>query len=190
MQLDFDIAPMGLCNRTLRKLLSRRQWNTFRAPVVERCAGAGGAPGPQWGECMRLVSRASSQLKANEIEAAIATSRLVLEGIAIVYATQSGVELPPRRSMRERLKELHGRIGTAWPEDAEVGELLTALDAAAWAWTSPEHHDDSRIPRREEAAFAVSLTADLLTHAGHLLQAHPEPLKAKATSQAATNGQT
>jgi hypothetical protein len=46
------------------------------------------------------------------------------------------------------------------------------------AWTSPRHHYGSRVPRREEAAFTVGLTADLLTHAGHLLEAHPEPLQA------------
>lgn len=147
---------------------------------------AGGAVGPQWAECMRLVSRASSQLKANEIEAAIATSRQVVEGIAIVFANQWGVDLP-HGSMRQRLKELQGRIAKAWPEDAEAGELLTALYAAAWSWTSPEHHYDSRMPRREEAAFAVSLAADMLTHAGHLLQAHPQPLK---SNPAPTDGST
>jgi hypothetical protein len=80
--------------------------------------------------------------------------------------------------MRDRLKELEGRMGSAWPDDEEAGELLAALYGAVWSWTSPRHHYGSRVPRREEAAFTVGLTADLLTHAGHLLEAHPEPLQA------------
>jgi hypothetical protein len=36
---------------------------------------------------------------------------------------------------------------------------------------------------------AVGLTAALLTHAGHTLQAHPDPIKTKAAAEPATNGQ-
>ena len=50
MKLDFDVTPIGLRNRTLRKLLSRSQWEKLRAPVVERsigkCEACGGPANP------------------------------------------------------------------------------------------------------------------------------------------------
>jgi hypothetical protein len=166
--------------------VSREQWLTLlasagfeRTRLVELPV-ASGVVGPKWAECMRLLERATTELAANQSEAAIATCRQVVEGLGIVLAQQWGVQVPPGKSMRERLKELRGRLGSAWPDDEEAGELLAALYGAVWSWTSPRHHYGSRIPRREEAAFTVGLTADLLTHAGHLLAEHPDPLKPMA----------
>ena len=39
LKLDFDITPVALRNKTLRKLLPRSRWEVLRRPVVERCAG-------------------------------------------------------------------------------------------------------------------------------------------------------
>ena len=149
-----------------------------RVRLVELPAVAG-AVGTQWTECMRLLGRATGELRSNQSETAVGTCRQVVEGVATVFEQQWGVKVPGK-SMRERLKVLQGRMGTAWPNDEEAGELLTALYGAVWSWTSPGHHYGSRIPRHEEAAFAIELTTSLLTHAGHLLDVHPEPLTTAA----------
>jgi len=173
--------------------IGREQWlNMLAGAGFERTRlvelpVASGAVGPKWAECMRLLGRATSELAANQSEAAIATCRQVVEGLGVVFAQQWGVQLQPGKSS-ERFKELQGRMGSAWPDDEEAGELLTALYGAVWSWTSPGHHYGSRVPRREEAAFAVGLTADLLTHAGHLIEAHPAPLKQPARTSLPSDG--
>ena len=138
---------------------------------------APGAAGPEWAECTRLLQSASSDVRSNRHEAAVGTCRKVVEGIRRVLAEQWGVVIPNDNSMAERLRELAGRIAKAWPNDEEAGQLLTGLYAAAWAWTSPEHHYGSPVPQQAEAEFAVLLTASLLTHAGYLLRVHPETLR-------------
>jgi hypothetical protein len=79
-------------------------------------------------------------------------------------------------------------MSSAWPDDKSAGEMLASVYSAVWSWTSGEHHYGSRVPRHDEAEFAIGLTAALLTHAGHLLQAHPEPLKASTASSTPTDG--
>ena len=150
-----------------------------RVRLVELPAVAG-AVGTQWTECMRLLGRATSELRSNQSETAVGTCREVVEGVATVFEQQWGVKVPPGDSMPDRLKELSGRIGTAWPDDKAAGAVLAALYAAVWSWTSAEHHYGSRVSRHDEAEFAIGLTASLLTHAGHLLEVHPEPLKPAA----------
>jgi hypothetical protein len=141
-----------------------------------------GAVGPKWAECMRLLERATGELRSDQSETAVGTCREVVEGIAIVLEQRWGVKVPPGKSMPDRLKELSGRIGTAWPDDKAAGEVLTALYSAVWSWTSAEHHYGSRVSRYDEAQFAIELTTSLLTHAGHLLEVHPEPLRAPIPS--------
>jgi hypothetical protein len=137
---------------------------------------ASGAVGPRWAECTRLLQRATGELRSSQSETAVGTCREVVEGVANVLEQQWGVKVPAGRSMPDRLKELSGRMGAAWPEDKSAGEVLAALYSAVWSWTSAEHHYGSRISRQDEAEFAVGLTASLLAHGGHLLQAHPERL--------------
>lgn len=86
------------------------------------------------------------------------------------------------------LRELEGRLAHAWPDDKDAARVLTSLYDALWSWTSESHHYRSKVPLHEEAAFAIGLTSELLVHAGHLLTAHPEPLKQTAT--ASTDGST
>jgi hypothetical protein len=81
------------------------------------------------------------------------------------------------------LKELAGRLGDAWPEDQYAAKVLTSLYHSLWSWTSKSHHYGSEVPLHQEAGFAVGLTAELLTHAGHLLAAHPAPLTQSAAGQ-------
>lgn len=146
---------------------------------------APGAVGPQWAECIRLLQSATSDVRSNRRDSAVGTCRKVIEGIGKVLEHQWGVKVGPGDSKPKQLKELSGRIASAWPNDKEAGELLANLYAAAWTWSSPEHHYGSTVPEQAEAEFALLLTASLLTHAGHLLRAHPEPLKEPPT----TNGQ-
>jgi hypothetical protein len=147
-----------------------------RARLVELPV-ASGAVGPEWAECMRLLESATGDVRSNRHDSAVGTCRKVVEGISRVLAKQWGVVIPNDHSMSERLKELAGRIAKAWPNDEEAGQLLTSLYAAAWNWTSPEHHYGSPVPEQAEAEFAVMLAAALLTHAGYLLRVHPERLK-------------
>jgi hypothetical protein len=105
-----------------------------------------------------------------------------------VLAKAWGVSRQQGQSMEGWLKELENRMALAWPENEEAGRVLTALYGALWSWTSESHHYRSKVPLHREAAFAVALTGDLLTHAGHLLQAHPEPLKAPRVGVHTTNG--
>jgi hypothetical protein len=169
--------------------LLRQHWLTLlksagfeRVRLVELPV-ASGAAGPQWNECMRLLARASSELRSGQSETVVGTCREVVEGITTVFAQQWGVQIT-RDKMRERLKELEGRMGSAWPDDKSAGEMLAGLYSAVWSWTSGEHHYGSRVPRHDEAEFAIGLTAALLTHAGHLLQAHPAPLTVPSSTSA------
>ncbi len=146
---------------------------------------APGAVGPHWAECMRLLQSATSDVRANRRDSAVGTCRKVIEGIGMVLEQQWGVKVDPGDSKPTQLKELSGRMASAWPNDKEAGELLASLYAAAWSWSSPEHHYGSTVPEQAEAELAVLLTASLVTHAGHLLRAHPEPLKKPVP----TNGQ-
>ena len=140
---------------------------------------ASGAVGPKWNECMRLLQRATGELRSGQSEIAVGTCREVVEGVVHVLEQQLGITVAKGKSIPVRLKELAGRLGAAWPDDKYAGEMLAGLYGAAWSWTSGEHHYGSRVPRHDEAEFAVGLTAALLTHAGHLLNAHPEPIMAK-----------
>src|SRR6266851_3915527 len=173
--------------------LLRQHWLTLlksagfeRVRLVELPV-ASGAVGPQWAECMRLLARATGELRSGQSETAVATCREVVEGVTTVFAQQWGVQVAPRDKMHERLRELEGRMGAAWPDDKAAGEMLAGLYSAVWSWTSGEHHYGSRVPRHEEAEFAIGLTAALLTHAGHLMQAHPAPLKAPTSTKAASS---
>jgi hypothetical protein len=131
----------------------------------------------EWRDCTRLLERATVEFRSGLSEPAIATCRQILEGLVTVVAKHWGVTRSQGQGMAEWLKELGSRIAKAWPEDQETAAVLTSLYAAVWSWTSKSHHYGSGMPLHEEAAFAVGLTANLLTQAGHLLQAHPEPLK-------------
>lgn len=156
-------------------ILKRAEFDMRRLVELPALAGPGGA---MWTKCNALLELASSQMRTGEPEPAIATCRLVLEGMAVIVAQNWGLTAPqPGQGMEKWLKELAGRLGSVWPEDDDAARVLTGLYSALWSWTSESHHYRSKVPLHQEAAFAVSLTADLLTHAGHLLVAHPEPLK-------------
>jgi hypothetical protein len=151
-------------------------------PVVSGVAGA------EWQECLRHLHRATGELGLGKSDAALAACRQVLEGLVTVLAQRWGVVRGERETMGAWVRKLQPALKEAWPEDTDAAEVLIAVYRAVWAWTSDSHHYGSPIAKQNEAAFAVGLTGDLLTHAGHLLQSHPEPLKGTTTSGAATDG--
>lgn len=144
----------------------------------------------EWAVCTTLLERATAEYRNHASESAIATCRLVLEAMVEVVAKRWSVPRRQGQSMEGWLKELEGRLAATWPEDAGAAKVLTGMYAALWSWTSEAHHVRSRVPLHQEAAFAIGLTADLLTHAGHLLAVHPNPVVAAPAAVAqATNGQ-
>jgi hypothetical protein len=133
--------------------------------------------GGHWDECVRLLTKASDEHRTARSESAMASVRLIVEGLATVIAEAWGVPRKPSKSFEEWLKELQGRMAGVWPEDAEAAKVLTTLYLTVWQWTSEAHHYRSRIPLYKEAGFAVGLAGELLAFAVQLLQAHPEPIK-------------
>ena len=167
-------------------VIEREQWLRLLAQaghewtrLVELPALAGPTEG-EWQACVGLLAQATTEFRSGVSEPAIATCRKVLEGLVIVVAKHWSVQRGQGQSMEGWLKELQARLATAWPDDDEAARVLTGLYAAVWSWTSESHHYRSKVPLHEEAAFAIGLTSELLVHAGHLLAAHPEPLKPAA----------
>jgi hypothetical protein len=174
--------------------MPREQWLKLlksagfeRVRLVELPVVAGVA-GPEWQECLRHLGRATDELGMGKSDAAIAACRQVLEGLVTVIAKRWGVVRGDRETMGAWLKRLQPVVSETWPEDKEAAELLVAVYRAVWAWTSDSHHYGSPLAKRDEATFAVGLTGDLLTHAGHLLRTHPEPLKSTVATSAVTDG--
>jgi hypothetical protein len=165
-----------------------KQGGYERARLVELPVVTG-AVAPEWAECLRHMQLATNELGLGKSDAAIAECRHVLEGLVTVIAMRWGVARADREPMGAWLKRLLPILAEAWPEDKESAEVLVALYRTVWVWTSDSHHYGSPLAERDEASFAIGLAGDLVTHAGHLLQAHPEPLKAKAAEQPPTNGQ-
>jgi len=170
--------------------IERGQWLTilknadYDSRRLVELPGLVGPAGPIWKTCNSLLERATAQLRAGEAEPAIATSRQVLEGLVTVVAKHWRVTREPGQTMGNWLKELSGRLTDEWPAEKDSARVLTSLYAALWSWTSESHHYGSKVPLHQEAAFAVGLTAELLSHAGHLMAAHLEPLKSLSAGPA------
>jgi len=130
-----------------------------------------------WAGVVGHLAIATSDWRSGRYREARGECRLAIEGIGSVLGSQWAVRREDQRNTETWLKEIGGRMASAWPNDAEAGKLLTALYAAALAWSSPDHHYGAQVPEREEASMAVNLTSSLLSHAGYLLRSHPERLK-------------
>jgi hypothetical protein len=168
-------APFTIEREHWLRLLTQARFASARLLELPTLASPAAS---EWAGCNTLLERAAAQLRGGESEPAMATCRQVLEGLVIVIGKHWGLA-PPRpgqEGMEGWLKELAGRLGSSWPEDAYAAKVLTSLYSALWSWTSRSHHYGSSVPLHQEAGFAVGLTAELLTHAGHLLAAHPTPL--------------
>jgi len=117
-----------------------------------------GPAATEWRQCIGLLERASTEFRSGRDQTAIATCRLVVEGLMTVVANRWGVARSSAQSVPEWLKELEGRVAHVWPEDKEAAAVRTGLYRAVWSWSSESHHYSSRTP------LAVGLTASLLTH--------------------------
>jgi hypothetical protein len=182
---DNGPTPFTIGREQWLSLLARSGFGWTRLVELPVLAGPAGA---EWIRCTALLERATSQYRGGDSQVAISTCREVLEGLVTVVATRWGV--PRKQPMRAWLTQLQQAMEQAWPQDKDAAGVLTSLYLAVWSWTSGSHHYDSRVPLHREAAFAVGLTSELLVHAGHLLEAHPEPLKAATTNSTTTDGST
>lgn len=150
--------------------------------ILELPALSSKAISSQWSECVRLLTRATDEHRTGTNETAMASCRLVVEGLVVVIAQQWCIVRRPGQSFEGWLKEVERRMSGAWPEDAGAAKVLTAVYLAVWQWTSESHHYRSRIPLHHETALVLGLTADLLAFAAQLLLAHSEPIKQTAAS--------
>jgi len=181
-------------NGTMPFAIGREQWLSLLAKAGSGWTRLVELPGlvepaeTEWVGCTALLQRATTEYRNGANESAIATCRLVLEGLVVVIAKRWSVARQPGQSIDGWLKELQGRLAKAWPADEDAARVLTSLYSAVWSWTSDPHHYGSKVPLHREAAFTVGLTSELLSHAGHLLAAHPEPAKVASAPAGATDG--
>lgn len=126
-----------------------------------------------WATCLRYLEQATQHHRQGEYEQAIRFCRDVVQGIAIVIGESWNIRQKQGQSFEGWTKEIEGRLKNALPTEKESPAMLSSLLFAAWSWTSPNAHYQTDIPKREEAAFALSLATDLLMFASQLLIAHP-----------------
>ena len=176
--------------------IGREQWLTMLARAgrgwtrLVELPMLAGTQAMQFASCNALLERATGEYRMHASESAIATCRLVVEGMVSVVADHWAVPRKPGQSMDGWLRELEGRLTTAWPDDAGAAEALVGLYSVLWSWTSQKHHYGSKVPLYQEASFVIGLTAELLTHAGHLITAHPDQVKPGAAAPATDGSAT
>lgn len=132
-----------------------------------------------WADHLRNLNDATQFYRRGEYDHQFASCRKAIEGTAKTLAKHWGIpwnEHAKDRSFGDKVKELQGRLKSAWPEDEEAAVMLGGLISAAWTWTSPSLHVGSAIPLREEATFSLSLCTDLLMFAPQVMKTHPKPI--------------
>lgn len=133
----------------------------------------------EWEQVIRLLNEATHKHRSGDNEGVLEKCREIIEGITSVMSRQWNIQRQPGKPGFENLThELQGRLENAWPKDKEQAKAITNLLYASWVWASPSHHYGFGIPLREEAAFALHLTTNLLSFGAQILQAHPKPLDA------------
>lgn len=130
-----------------------------------------------WRATIELLGKATLKYQRGEYEEVLQDVRKVLEGVLTVLGSQW--EIPQRKgeAVAAWTQQLEGRIGKAWSEDIDLASILFTMIRSMWPWLCSPHHYASRLPRREEARFALGSGAELVTLAVRLLSAHPQPLK-------------
>ena len=128
-----------------------------------------------------LLEQSVLLLRRGECSDAISKARKVVEGVLVETATHWGVSRPTDGHVKW-CEGLGKRLERAWPDDPTGGLLFGRLLAAAWSWTSEDHHySPTAISKRAEAEFAIGLASDLLLLASELVEAHPDRLSQAAT---------
>lgn len=130
-----------------------------------------------WAEHLRHLNDATQHFRRGEYDHQFACCRKAIEGTAKTLARHWGItwnEHQREKPFGDKVKELQGRLKSAWPEDEEAAIMLGGLLSAAWTWTSPTLHAGSKIPLREEATFSLSLCTDVLMFAPQVMKAHPQ----------------
>jgi hypothetical protein len=140
----------------------------------------------RWQECIRLLNSSIQHFRQGAYEAALDDCRKVVEGTAKALCDYWKMPWDRKKNFEDRMKELGGRMESQWPNDKPAAHMLTGLFTSAWTWLSPSHHFGSGIPQREEVAFALSLTTDLLAFAPQIIKAHPKSQEAQEELEANT----
>ena len=133
----------------------------------------------QWDIVTRIYNEAIEHHRQGQFADSIGRCRMVMEGIVKTLGQQWDVVVDDNQgrlqSDRNWQKELAGRFKEVLG-DEDTAELLGTLIASVKAWSNPMHHYNSKIPIREESAFSLHLTSNLLTYAALLLNGRaPQP---------------
>lgn len=124
-----------------------------------------------------LLEQSILLLRRGEFSGAISEARKVVEGILMETASHWGVKRPADGHVKW-CEALGRRLERAWPNDPTSGLLIGRLLAAAWSWTSEDHHySPTAVSKRAEAEFAIGLASDLLLLAAELVETHPHRLQ-------------
>jgi hypothetical protein len=120
-----------------------------------------------------LLEESVLLLRRGEWSDAISKARKVVEGVLVETARHWAVQEPDDGHVKW-CEGLGRRLENAWHDDSASGLLFGRLLAAAWSWTSEEHHYAATVTsKRAEAEFAIGLASDLLLLADELVNAHP-----------------
>lgn len=144
---------------------------------------------PHWVEALRHLDQGTHQFRMGQYELGAAECRVAVE--ACLHALADHFQVPRTRQTREgkmvslKVEEyarvLGERLDAAWGSGDNAGGTLAALLSAAWTWASPQHHAGTGIAQRDEAAFALGLTADLLFYAALVIKGHQTPVGTSAS---------
>lgn len=156
--------------------ITKQQWVEMlnivgprRFRLIELPSAAGSTLAP----LSATLEVATLHLRRGDWREAIARAREVVEGVVIEVASCWNVPKPANGSQVKWCEALGKRLANVWPDDSASGTLLGQLMAAAWSWTSEEHHySPTAVSKRTEAEFALGLATDLLLLAGELMDVH------------------
>lgn len=131
---------------------------------------------------LELLEQAIVLMRRASYSDAVAKARLVVEGVLFESARHWGISRPSDGHTKW-CEALGKRLENAWPNDPESGALFGRLLAAAWSWTSEDHHySPTMVSKRTEAEFAIGLASDALLLAGELIEAYPQRYVATTSS--------
>jgi len=128
------------------------------------------ADSASWETCLGLLSKASEAFP-DKTDVVLSNCRRVIEGVVVVLGNHFGITRDPKKPMSVWAKDLPDQLKSVWSNDPEASRLFFALLAAAFTWSSDTHHYNATVPQRDEAAFALELTTDLLVFGTQILEA-------------------
>jgi hypothetical protein len=185
-ELSGEIWPVRTTGNTAVNLtIGREQWLKILGSAGPRRFRLIELPIPvstKLATTVDLLEQASVLMRRGSYSDAVAKARLVVEGVLVETARHWGIPRP-NDGHAKWCEALGRRLQSSWPSDPESGLLFGRLLAAAWSWTSEDHHYSPTITsKRTEAEFAIGLASDALLLVGELISAHPQPLQHGTTT--------